>query len=175
MKIHRAHVLALAFVTALSGHVFAAETKVVVSSMHICCKSCVEGINAALKPVADVTFQVDKGTESVSLTGKDSAAAQAAVDALAAAGFHGKTDSKEVVMKEASGVPDGKVAKLEVSNIHNCCGKCTTAIEKAINTVPGVKSTTAKAKITTFTIEGDFEAKAVVKALSDAGFHATVK
>jgi mercuric ion binding protein len=175
MKYHRALVLALAFVAAMSGQIFGAETKVVVSSMHICCKSCVDGITKALTAVPDVKFSVDKDSESVALMAKDTAAAQAAVDALAGAGYHGKTDSKEVMMKESTGVPDGKVTKLEVSDIHNCCGKCTSAIDKAVKAVPGVKSTNAKAKITTFTVEGDFEAKAVVKALSDAGFHATFK
>ena len=39
----------------------------------------------------------------------------------------------------------------------------------------GVKSDTAKGKVTTFVVEGDFDAKAVVKALNDAGFHAKAK
>ncbi len=168
-------VFAAVLCVALSGFVFAGETTVVVSHVHLCCKSCVDGVTQALKDVADVKFVIEKDTEKVTLTAKDNASAQAAVDAMAGAGYQGSTDSKDVVMKDNSGAPEGKVKKLEVSNIHNCCGKCTTAIEKAIKSVPGVASTTAKPKITSFSVEGDFDAKAVVKALNDAGFHATVK
>src|SRR6185295_2991863 len=109
------------------------------------------------------------------ITAKDAASAQKAVDALAAAGYHGKTDNAEIVMKDNSGAPEGKVTRLEITGIHNCCDACTEDIEKAVKGVAGVKSDTAKAKVTTFAVEGDFDAKAVVKALNDAGFHATVK
>jgi copper chaperone CopZ len=175
MRKHVAVLFAVVLFAASSLSVSAAETKVLVSNVHICCKACVDGINKALTGVKGVKSTVDKDNGTVALVADDTASAQAAVDALEGAGYYGKTDSKDVVMKDTSGAPAGKVAKLEVSNIHNCCGKCTTAIDKAIKAVPGVKDTTAKAKVTEFTVTGDFEAKAVVKALNDAGFQATVK
>jgi copper chaperone CopZ len=164
----------LAAVILFAATAFGAETKVLVSDVHICCKSCVTGIETALKDVKGVKFAVDKDKDTVAITADEAANAQAAVDALGGAGYYGKLDSKDVAFK-AGAAPDGKVAKVEVSGIHNCCGKCTTAINKAIKAVAGVKETTAKPKLTTFEVTGDFEAKAVVKALNDAGFQAQVK
>lgn len=175
MKKFFAVALATVLFAASSFTAFGAETKVLVSDVHICCKACVGGIEKALKDVKGVKYTVDKDKGSVALVADDTASAQAALDALAGAGFQGKSDSKDVAMKDNSGAPAGKVATLEVSNIHNCCGKCTEAIDKAVKAVAGVKDTTIKAKQTTFTVTGDFEAKALVKALNDAGFHATVK
>ena len=153
----------------------AGETKVTVSNVHICCKACVDGIEKALKDMKGSKHVIDKDGGTVAILAEDAASAQAAVDALAGAGYHGKSDNKDIAIKDNSGAADGKVKTLEISNIHNCCGKCTSAIDKAIKAVPGVKNTTAKAKLTSFNVTGDFEAKAVVKALNDAGFHATVK
>lgn len=168
---------AVLFATCLLAVTFsasAAETKVMLSDVHICCKSCVSDIETHLKEVKGITYTVNKEGGTVALVAQDTASAQAGVDALATAGYHGKSDSKEVMMKD-SAAPEGKVAKAEVSNIHNCCGKCTTAIEKAVKAVPGVKELTLKPKATTFEVTGDFDAKALAKALNDAGFQATVK
>ncbi|HLX60239.1 MAG TPA: cation transporter [Planctomycetota bacterium] len=173
MKRIAAVILGLFIASTMSA--FSAETKVVVSDMHICCKSCVAAIDKTLKDVKGVKYTVDQSKDSVTLMADDTASAQAAVDALAGAGFQGKSDNKDVAMKDNSGAPDGKVAKLEVSNIHNCCGKCTEAIDKAVKGVTGVKESTVKPKVNSFTVTGDFEAKALVKALNDAGFHVTVK
>ena len=175
MRKHSSVLFAVVLFAATSFTTFAGETKVLVSNVHICCKNCVDGITKALADVKGVKADVSKEKGTVALTAESTESAQAAVDALAGAGYHGTTDSKDVMMKDNSGAPAGKVAKLEVSGIHNCCGKCNTAIEKAVKAVAGVKETTAKAKVTTFEVTGDFDAKAVVKALNDAGFHAMVK
>src|SRR5204863_1771721 len=116
------------------------------------CKGCVAGINKALKDVEGVQATVEKENALVKLTAKDAASAQKAVDALAAAGYHGKTDNKEIAMKDNSGAPDGKVTKLELTGIHNCCDACTEDIDKAVKAVAGVKSDSAKEKVTTFNV-----------------------
>ena len=97
------------------------------------------------------------------------------MDALAAGGFHGDTGSKDITMKDDSGAKAGKVKTLSLTGIHNCCGNCNTAIKATLKKVDGVTGDTAKAKDGSFTVTGDFDAAALVKALNDAGFHVKVK
>ena len=78
-------------------------------------------------------------------------------------------------MKAVSNVPHGKVKRLKVSGIHNCCAPCCDAIKQAIATVDGVTGDTAKPRATTFEVTGDFDAAALVKAINAAGFSARVQ
>lgn len=154
----------------LGASTFAGEVKVTLSGLHICCSTCVAAINTATKSLSGAKVVVDKDGGRVLIVATDTAAAQSAADAIAGAGFQGKSDNKEIVIKEDSGAAEGKVAKLEL-NAHNCCGKCAHDMDVAIKAVPGVKGTTIKPKIASFTVTGNFDAKAVIKALEDAGFH----
>jgi hypothetical protein len=115
---------------------------------------------------------MENGT--VVLTAGDDAAAQKALDALAAAGFYGSTENQKLEVKAVSDVPQGKVKSLKVSGIHNCCGLCYEAIKEAIVTADGVTGDTAKPRATTFEVICDFNAAALVKALNAAGFSAQV-
>ena len=103
------------------------------------------------------------------------AAAQKALDALAAGGFHGTTDSKDLKIKDDSGAPKGKVKTLTLEGVHNCCGKCNTGITGAVGKVAGVTGNTAKAKTDTFEVTGEFDAEELIKALNAAGYHVKVK
>ena len=111
---------------------------------------------------------------TVTLTANDDAAAQKALDAIAGAGLHGETDNERVKMKAEQNIPPGKVQKLKVSDIHNCCLPCCEAIQGAIRRVEGVTSATAEPGETTFEVRGNFEAAALVRSLNAAGFHAKV-
>ena len=55
---------------------------------------------------------------------------------------------------------------------HNCCDGCNKALKEAIKTVEGVESEDAKAKESTFTVKGNFDPAAVIKAIHNAGYHA---
>jgi mercuric ion binding protein len=150
-----------------------AETVVKLTQMHICCGGCTNGIKNAVKNLTDAKVAVDQKNEEATVTAATPEAAQKAVDAIVAAGYHAKAEGATI--KDDSGAPAGKVKRLTVSNAHNCCGACTVAIKGAIKEVPGVVADTCKAKQKEFVIEGDFDAKAVVQALYDAGFHVNVK
>ena len=152
-----------------------ADTTVELSGTHLCCGQCVRAVEAILKKVDGVTGKCDQKAGTVTVTAKDVATAQKAVDALTAGGFHGKTDSKDVTVKEDSGVAKGKVTKLTLEGVHNCCGACNKAIVAALGKVAGVTGNTAKAKSDTFDVTGDFDAEAVVKELNAAGYHVKVK
>ncbi len=167
--------LALAAVALILGPAARAETKVELKNTHLCCGACVKAANDILKGVEGVTGKPDQKAKSITITAKDDATAQKAIDALAAGGFHGDTGSKTVTVKDDSGVKKGKVKSLTVTDVHNCCGACTNGIKSALKKVAGVTGDTVKARSTTFEVTGDFDAEAVIKALNDAGFHAKVK
>ena len=167
--------LALAALALTGGGAAAAETKVVLKGTHLCCGQCVRAVGDILKKVDGVTGACDQKAGTVTLTATDDAAAQKALDALAAGGFHGTTDSKTLTVKDDSGVTAGKVTALALAGVHNCCGSCNRAINAALGKVPGVTGNTAKVKADTFDVTGDFDAAAVVKALNAAGYHVKVK
>ena len=152
-----------------------ADSMVEVSGVHLCCPACLKGVAKALEPIEGVTQKCNQDAGTVTITAKDDVTAQKALDALSAAGFHGKTSSPTLTIKETTGVPKGKVKTLTLSGLHNCCGACTKKIKSTLKTVAGDESDTAKKQSSTLDVTGDFEAAAVVKALSAAGFHVEVK
>jgi copper chaperone CopZ len=153
-----------------------AETKAELKRVHMCCDGCAEEVAEVLGKVAGVKdVKVDQEANTAKFTAADAKAAQKAVDALAAAGFHGDTGSKEIAFKDDSGVAKGKVKSLTVTGFHNSCGGCVKSFRDAIKAVPGVKGDTAKAKVGTAEITGEFDAAALVEALNKAGFHVKVK
>ena len=152
-----------------------AESKVEIKGVHLCCGACEKGVVTALKGLDGVTQVSDRKGKTVTLTASNDEAAQKAIDALTAAGFHGDTGNKDLTVKDDSGVAKGKVKSLTLTGIHNCCGACTKAIKETVKKVEGVKADTAKSKDTTFEVTGDFDAADLVKALQAAGFHVKVK
>jgi copper chaperone CopZ len=152
-----------------------AETKVELKGVHLCCGACVKGVATALKGVDGVKPACDRENGTVTITATDAATARKALDALAAAGYHGDTGDKGLNIKAESNVPSGKVSKLSLTNAHNCCGSCCKAIKASVKKVAGVSGDTAKPKTANFEVTGDFDAAEVVKALNDAGFHVQVR
>ena len=171
----------LRFVVAVGlGHLLAltgaarAETKVELKGVHICCPACVKAVAATLKDIDGVKGACDQSAKTVTITAPDDTTAQKALDALAAKGFHGDTGSKDLAIKNDSGATAGKVQKVTVSGIHNCCGQCTKGIKATLKKVNGVSGDTAKAKLDSFEVTGDFDPVDLVKELNAAGFHCKV-
>jgi periplasmic mercuric ion binding protein len=152
-----------------------AETTVEVKDVHLCCGACVKGVGKALKSVEGVKAVCDQDAKTVTITAADDAAAQKAIEALAAAGFHGSLETKAVHFPRDSGVSEGKVTSLTLTGVHNCCRSCNTAIKDAVKKVKGVTGDTAKPKSDSFEVTGEFEASDLVRALHKAGFHVKVK
>ena len=152
-----------------------AETKVELKGVHLCCPACVRAVGTILKNVEGVKATCDQNAKTVTITATDDAAAQKALDALSAGGFHGETASSSIAMKDDSGAKAGKVKSLTVSGVHNCCAQCCKAIKATVKKVDGVKDDTAKPKEDTFEVTGDFDAADLIKALNAAGFHVKVK
>jgi copper chaperone CopZ len=162
------HLLAI-IATAALATVARAETSVKLSNVHLCCKSCVTGVEKAVAGAKGVTAAVDKDAGTVTLTAADKPAVQGGVDALVAAGYFGKSDSPDVSAKDTSGAKEGKVSSLKVNDVHLCCDKCVKAVAKALEGVKGVTGNTAEKKVTSFEVKGDFSPKEVFAALQGAG------
>lgn len=151
-----------------------AESKVTLTGMHLCCGKCVKGAEAAGKGI-DAKLTIDKAAGSVTVTGTD-ANIQKALDALAAHGFHGKSDHEKLAQKnDVKALKGKKVKRLELTGVHICCGKCVKGIKGALAKVDGIEGDTVKNGAKAFVVEGDFDAGALLQAMYDAGYHASVK
>jgi copper chaperone CopZ len=155
----------------------AADTKVELKSVHMCCPGCAEAVEEVLTKVPGVTgVAVDQKSATARFTAADARAAQKALDALAAAGFHGDTGgAKGFAFKDDSGVKPSKVKSLTVTGFHNSCPGCVKSFRAAIKDVKGVTGDDAKPRVTTCEVTGEFDAAELVKALNKAGFHVKVK
>ncbi len=151
------------------------EVKVELKGTHLCCPACVKAVGDVLKKVDGVTGKCDQKAKTVTITAKDAEAAKKALQALADAGFHGDTGDKDLAIKDDSGAKTGKVEKVTLTGVHDCCGNCNKGIKDALKKVDGVKGDTAKAKESTFEVTGNFDAAELVKALNAAGYHVKVK
>src|SRR5262245_48204430 len=114
-----------------------ADTTVELKNTHLCCPACVAAVGKILKEIEGVTGKCDQKGKTITITAKDDAGAQKAIDALAAGGFHGDTGNKDVKVANDSGVEKGKVQSLTLTGIHNCCGACNNAIKAAVKKVDG--------------------------------------
>src|SRR5436309_14196287 len=107
MKMLRRAMLASASCVVVLTGMILAETKVEVKNVHICCPAC-EKATAKILEESGAKGAADKGTKMITFTAADDKAAQKALDALAAGGFHGDTGNKDLKIKDDSGVKEGK-------------------------------------------------------------------
>jgi mercuric ion binding protein len=163
-----------AILTTIVWSAQAADTSVKVSKVHLCCPSCVKGVDKAVAGVTGAASQCDKDAGTVTITAPDQATAQKAVDAMVAAGYFGTSSDPAIKVVDKSGAQKGKVQSLKVSGVHLCCGKCVNSVNEALSKVKGVKGNTATKGAESFEVTGDFKAKPVIAALNKAGFAGTV-
>jgi mercuric ion binding protein len=167
-------VLTLAAVMGLASATMAfAETTVKLTNVHLCCGSCVKGIEASVGKVKGATVAADKDAGTVTITAPDEATATKAVNAVGKAGYYGKSDSDKIKVNTTK-ADDKKVATLKITGLHLCCGKCVKAFDAAVKKVDGVTGHTAENKSSEATISGNFSPKAVVAALNEAGLNAEI-
>jgi copper chaperone CopZ len=145
-----------------------AEATATIEKTHLCCNSCVKGVQKAVSSVDGVKVKCDREAGTITVTAADADTAQKAVDALLAAGYFGKVTG--ATTKDDSGAKAGKSQSLVVSGFHNCCKKCTTTLNDTIKKVHGATGE-VEAKATSVTVTGDFDPAKLVEAFNDAGFH----
>ena len=157
--------LALGLVLTLS----ASAADVTLSGVHICCGSCVKGVNAAVAGVTGLTAKVDEDAGKVVLTADDSATLQKGVDALTTAGFFGTSSDPAIKVNASTGAKNQKVQTLTITGLHLCCGHCVKTVNEILSGVPGVTGNTAAKGANSFDVTGDFNDKDVFDALQKAG------
>ena len=157
--------LALAFVMAAK----AADVTVTITDVHICCQSCVKGVAKAVADVKGLTAKADQDAGTVTLTGPDKATVQKGADALVAAGFFGKSSDPAIKLSTETGAKNQKVQSIKIEGLHLCCGKCVTAVNNVLGTVPGVTGNTAAKGAASFDVTGNFNDKDLFDALQKAG------
>lgn len=152
-----------------------------VKNMHLCCGACDGAATGAVTEGGGKDAKADRGGKSVTFTAANDAAAQKALDKLAAAGFWGTVDSKTYNFKDDSGTvlpPKAKPIRISSGTFkgaHNCCDGCNKALKEAIKGVAGVTSDDAAAKNPVFVVKGEYEPAALIKAIHDAGYHAKLE
>ena len=141
------------------------------SDVHICCGSCVKGIQAIVAGVSGLKGVVSQEDGTVVLTGPDKATVQKGADALTAGGFFGKSSNADIKIDASTGASGKKVQTLTISNVHLCCAKCVKAVNAILENVPGVKGPSTAAKdAKTFVVTGDFTDSDIFAALQKGGF-----
>ena len=153
---------------ALAGSAYA-EATVKLTDVHLCCQSCVKGVQKAVAKVPGVKAESDMDDKTISLTAPDNATLQKGVDSLTAAGYYGKSSEADIKVNAETGAKDVKVQKLKIEDTHLCCGSCVKAVNKALADIPGVTGNTATKGATSFEVTGDFNEKAVFDALQKHG------
>ena len=154
---------------ALTMAVQAGEVSAKLSGVHLCCPSCVKGVNKAVEGIQGVSATANEEQGIVTLTGPDKATVQKAADALVAAGYYGKSSDPAIKLNADTGAKGKNVKSLEVDNVHLCCGKCVKAVNTALGEVKGVTGNTATKGAKSFTVTGDFNDKEVFSALQKNG------
>ena len=154
---------------ALTVSAWAADVSTKISGVHLCCPNCVKGVEKAVGGITGLTASVDKEAGTVSLSAPDAATVQKGADALVAAGYFGKSSEASIKIAAHSGAKGSKVHSLKLEGVHLCCGKCVSAVDKAVKSVAGVKEQTATKNAESFEVTGDFNDKEVVAALHKAG------
>jgi copper chaperone CopZ len=154
---------------ALTFSVQAADQTVKLTDVHICCQSCVKGVQKAIANVGGLAANADMDDKTVTLTGPDNATLQKGVDALTAAGYYGKSSDPAIKVNGETGAKDKKVQTMKVENVHLCCGKCVKSVNLVLGSVSGVTTNTATKGATSFTVSGDFNEKEAMDALQKAG------
>lgn len=147
-----------------------AESTAKISDVHLCCKSCVTGVEKAVAKVSGAKAACDADAKTVTITAPDAATAQKATDALVEAGYFGTCADGAVKLKDTSGAKDAKVSGLTVNDVHLCCKKCVTGVTKALEGVKGVTGNNAEKGSKSFRIEGEFNAKEAFTALQKHGY-----
>jgi copper chaperone CopZ len=162
-------IVSLIALSLLAGPALAGDFSAKLSGVHLCCQSCVKGVEKAVAQVPGVTASADQDEGTVALTGPDKATVQKAADALVAAGYVGQSSDPAIKVNAKTGAKDQKVKSLEIEGVHLCCGKCVKSVNTALGEVSGVTANTAAKGVKSFSVTGDFNDKEVFAALQKAG------
>ena len=147
-------------------------TSVVLSGAHVCCSKCEKKMEAAIERYDDIKLGFDKDAGTVTFIGESGQAVEDALFKVHDAGFYGTTDHARLKMKKLGGSKK-EVPVVDVTGIHNCCGKCDKAIKSALKNVKGLDEHTLEKGKSSFQITGKVTIADITKALGDVGLSAS--
>lgn len=100
-----------------------------VKGVHLCCGQCVKGVAAALKGVDGVDkAKCDQKGKTVTFTTKDAKTTEAALKALADAGYFGDATDDSKAVKFDVAKAEGKANDVTIKGVHVCCKQCENAL-----------------------------------------------
>ncbi|HSU55436.1 MAG TPA: hypothetical protein VLT36_15375 [Candidatus Dormibacteraeota bacterium] len=166
--------ITIAVSSLLSLSLQAADVTTKITGVHLCCQSCVKGVQKAVDGTG-ATATASQDDSTVTLSGPDQATVQKAADALVAAGYFGKSSDSSIKLNANTGAKDQSVKSLDMEGVHLCCQKCVKAVNTALGGVKGVTGNTAAKGAKTFTVNGDFNDKEAFDALQKAGLTGQAK
>ena len=155
----------------------APDVKVEVKGLHLCCGGCAGAATGAINNAGGKDAKADNASGTLTFSASNEKNAQKALDALAKAGFNGDTGNKALMIKDevvANPKKPVKVTSVTIKGVHNCCNGCTKGIKAALAKADGYESDDLADKAAKFTVKGNFEVAAVMKALHDGGYNGTV-
>jgi copper chaperone CopZ len=147
------------------------ENDVTLAGVHLCCGGCEKAIEKAVADLEDVKVDISRSTDSVNITSDKSSNIQAAVDAIAKAGYYGKSNFESIAIADTKGTSTEKTQSAEISGIHICCSKCESSIDDALGAIDGVETITIDKKGGKVAVEGEFSTAEAITALQDAGLN----
>lgn len=153
--------------------------EVSVGNVHLCCASCVSGVEEALADVEGVSdVAADQNTKTIRFKAADDKAAEAGIKALAEHGFFGqaKLGSKKLAFPDNGAKKGEKANQIELEGVHLCCGACVTGAKKALENVGGLSSIDIDRAAGKIVLKGaGMETLKALDALNAGGFYAKVK
>lgn len=174
MKKLAAAIVALFTLSALP--LFAGD--VTVKGVHLCCGSCVDGVEAALADVKGVSgLACDRNTKVVAFKAADADTAKKAIEALAEAGFYGtaKHGKDEIAFPDSGAKKETKADKVTLVGLHLCCGSCVKDAHASLKGITQASKIDIDRETRTVTIVGsDIVVSEAVAALNKGGFYGKV-
>ena len=152
----------------------APASAITLKKVHLCCDSCVRGVEKSIQGIEGVTVKADKDAGTVTLESSDKRAVQKALNALAAGGYFGQSDKPELRPVAPNGTKGKTVQSVIVTGVHLCCGGCVKAIDRAVKQTPGATGHTAKKNAVTFEVTGSFIDQKFFEALQREGLNGRV-
>jgi len=168
------------FVALLSiGLVYAEQggtVKCKVDGLHLCCQQCDNAVKGILSKVDGVSaVKVDrKAADKVTFEAKSEKEAKAALEALAKGGFCCSMNAGGSEMKPSVVKLDTTADSLTFTDVHVCCGACTTAVKGLFKDATVTVKGTGAQKTVTISAKG-LEAQKVLETLNKGGFNGTLE
>lgn len=174
----RSHTIATIFVLvasfAMTGRA-ADRAPVQIEELHLCCGKCSDALTEALASVDGINdIDVDRKTGSARFFSPSAEKTEAALAAMASAGFFGTALQGDKVLAIPAEEIDAdlKSDRIVFTGVHLCCGGCARGVAKGFEDQKEVVAVDCDTDAGTVTLTGkDLSVAEMRDTLNKAGFH----